>query len=154
MLRAYFDLNLVACPTNCSSTSRHCFLLGTSVIIRPSNKQIVVEYQALIDSTFKLLWFWCLLQDLVSIYLLVLLYTMTIGVLFKLPITVSFMNGPSILRKIVLVCFFSFRAPYSFTQLHFMSSSWAFSQRTIPQVVFVYQLKLVSCNSSWVNGDC
>ena len=150
MLRAYFDLNLVACPTNRRSTSRHCFLLGTSLIIRRSNKQIVVGYQALIDSTFKLLWFWCLLQDLVSIYLLVLLYAVTIEVLFKLPIMMSFMNGPSILRKIVLICFVSSRAPYSFTQLRFMISSRAFSQSNIPQIVFIYQLKLVSCYSSWV----
>ncbi|XP_059455229.1 uncharacterized mitochondrial protein AtMg00810-like [Corylus avellana] len=70
-LRAYSDADWVGDPTDRRSTTRYCFLLGTSLISWCSKKQSVVarpsteaEYRALADTTYELLWLRWLLSDM------------------------------------------------------------------------------------------
>jgi hypothetical protein len=70
-LQAYSDADWAGYPTNRCFTIGYYFLLGDSLISWCSKKQTVVshsntkaEYQALVDTTAKLLWLHCLLQDL------------------------------------------------------------------------------------------
>jgi hypothetical protein len=62
-LRAYSDADWAGDPTDYRSTTRYCFLLGTSLISWCSKKQFVgtrsnieVEYRALANTTSELLW--------------------------------------------------------------------------------------------------
>ncbi len=61
-LHAYADADWVGDPTNRHSTTGYCFLLGSSLILWRSKKQLVVarcnieaEYRALVDTTSELL---------------------------------------------------------------------------------------------------
>jgi hypothetical protein len=71
-LQAYSDADWAGDPTNCSSTTGYCFLLGTSLISWRSKKQSIVarssteaEYCVLTDTTSKLIWLRWLLSDMV-----------------------------------------------------------------------------------------
>ena len=71
ILRAYSDADWVGDPTDRRFTIGYCFLLGSSLISWRSKKQSVmarssteVEYRALADTTFELLWLRWLLRDL------------------------------------------------------------------------------------------
>jgi hypothetical protein len=70
-LRAYTDADWAGDPTDRHSTTRYCFLLGSSLISWRSKKQSVVtrsstevEYRALANATSELLWLRWLLADM------------------------------------------------------------------------------------------
>jgi hypothetical protein len=70
-LRVYSDADWAGDPTDCRSTTGYCFLLGDSLISWRSKKQSVVarsstevEYRAIVDTTFELLWLRWLLYDM------------------------------------------------------------------------------------------
>jgi hypothetical protein len=121
-LHAYTNADWATDPTDCHSTTGYCFLLGTSLISWHSKKQSIVvrssteaEYRALADTTSELLWLRWLLQDMGVSFLQPLLSTVTIEVLFRLPIMMFFMNGPNILRLIVILfVIIFFRVLYNF----------------------------------------
>jgi hypothetical protein len=70
----------------------------------------------------------------VSLFLPLLLSTVIIEVLFRLPIMMSFMNGPNILRLIVTLSVITFfRALYNFILSRLMISSRTSSQSLILQ---------------------
>ena len=71
VLRAFSDVDWARDPTNWRSTTGYCFLFGSCLISWRSRKQtlvadssIEVEYRALVDSTFELIWLRWLLKDL------------------------------------------------------------------------------------------
>ena len=71
VLRAFSDVDWAGDPTNRRSTIDYCFLLGSSLISWRSKKQThmtyfntEVEYRALTDTTFELIWLQWLLKDL------------------------------------------------------------------------------------------
>ena len=63
ILRAFSDVDWAGDPTDRKSTTSYCFLLGSSLISWRNKKQTIVarsstkvDYRALADTTFKLLW--------------------------------------------------------------------------------------------------
>ena len=63
ILRVYSDANWAGDPTNHRSTTGYFFLLSSSLISQRSKKQSIMahfstemEYRALADTTFELLW--------------------------------------------------------------------------------------------------
>ncbi|XP_057958783.1 uncharacterized mitochondrial protein AtMg00810-like [Malania oleifera] len=63
VLRAFYDVDWAGDPTDRRSTTGYCFLYGISLISWRSKKQTLVarsstevEYRALADSTYELLW--------------------------------------------------------------------------------------------------
>ena len=68
---AYSDANWVGDPTDRCSITSFCFLLGTYLVSWRSKKQDVVsrsstkaKYRALTDTTYELVWFHWLLDDM------------------------------------------------------------------------------------------
>ena len=62
-LQCYCDADWAGDPTDRRSTTGYCFFLGTLLISWRNKKQTVVsrsstevEYRALVDATFELLW--------------------------------------------------------------------------------------------------
>ena len=71
VLCAFSDIDQARYPTDRRSTTSYCFLLGSSLISWQSKKQIVVacsstevEYCALVNTTFELIWLRWLLEGL------------------------------------------------------------------------------------------
>ena len=88
----------------------------------------VAEYCGLGETSLEPLWLCSLFQDLGTLLLLLLLYTMTTEVPFKLPVTMSSTNGPSIMISIVIFIIISSRAPSNSTPFHLMINLQTFSQ--------------------------
>jgi hypothetical protein len=140
-LHAYTDADWAGDPTKRRSTTSYCFLLGTSLflgavrnsllLLAPALRQNIVLQLTPSQSSFGYDGFY---KIWMSLFLQLLLSTVTIKVLFRLPIMMFFMNGSTILRLIVtfsVIIFFM--ALYNFILSRLMINSRTSSQSLILQ---------------------
>jgi hypothetical protein len=140
-LHAYTDADWAGDPTDRRSTTGYCFLLGTSLISWRSKKQSVVarssteaEYRALANTTSEFLWLRWLLQDMgVSFSSATPVYCDNRSAI-QIAHNDFFMNGPNILRLIVILFVISFfRVLYNFILSRLMINSQTSSPSLILQ---------------------